>query len=405
MSNNLPQNLKGFRDFLGPEAEIRDFVKAKLAETFRVYGFQPLETPTLEYAELLLGKYGTEADKLLYKFNDRGEREVALRYDQTVPTARVISHYQNELPRFYRRYQLQNVFRADKPQKGRYREFMQCDIDIFNTKSHLADAEILACFYDALSGLGFNDLEIMVNDRTALVESLTPFATEQVDVFSIIQSVDKLDKQTVSEVAAELEAKGLVPERATAALAALDALQPTANLEKIIDAAQKLGVPVAALKFNPALARGLDYYTGMIFEIRSQSYKNGSLAGGGRYDNLISQLGGPDIPAVGGSIGFDRAVDACKDLGLLSASEKPETYLACIYDEETTPAVLELAAKLRAEGKRVEVYPEPAKLGKQLSYADKNGFTHALIIGPEELGKREYVVKDLVAASEERRAL
>src|SRR5258708_3739464 len=172
MSNQTPQNLKGFRDFLPTEKRKRDFVLQKVVEVFERFGFAPLETPTLEYASLLLGKYGAEADKLVYTFTDNGDRQVGLRYDQTVPTARVLAQYQNELPKMFRRYQTQNVFRAEKPQRGRYREFTQCDIDIFGSTSPIADAEILACTYAAYQNIGFKNIQLKINDRQTLMSSL-----------------------------------------------------------------------------------------------------------------------------------------------------------------------------------------------------------------------------------------
>jgi len=191
-----PQTLKGFRDFLPMEKRKRDFIEAKMKVVFERFGFAPLETPTLEYASLLLGKYGDEADTLLYTFTDRGDRQIGLRYDQTVPTARVLSQYQNELPKFFRRYQIQNVFRADKPQKGRYREFKQCDLDIYGTISPIADAELLAVVYFTFKEIGFKSIVLQVNDRQTLISTLSPFTTPEVDVFSLIQSIDKLDKMT-----------------------------------------------------------------------------------------------------------------------------------------------------------------------------------------------------------------
>ena len=195
--NQTLQTLKGFRDFLPAEKRARDYVSAKIVKTFQRFGFEPLETPTLEYAELLLGKYGKEADQLVYSFKDRGDRNVALRYDQSVPTARVLAQYQNELGKGFRRYQIQNVFRADKPQKGRYREFCQCDADIFGVTSPLADAEILAVYAAIYQDLGFSNLTIKINDRKILFDTLTSYATDLVSVFSIIQSIDKLDRKSV----------------------------------------------------------------------------------------------------------------------------------------------------------------------------------------------------------------
>ena len=184
------QTLKGFRDFLPSEAKKRQYVAAKIQAVFERFAFVPLMTPTLEYASLLLGKYGDEADKLVYTFEDRGGRQVGLRYDQTVPTARILSQYQNELPKYFRRYQIQNVFRADKPQKGRYREFTQCDCDIFGSTSSLADAELLATIDAVFKELGFASVQIEINDRRLLVDALSPFTTPEIYVYSIIQSID-----------------------------------------------------------------------------------------------------------------------------------------------------------------------------------------------------------------------
>src|SRR3989344_2669334 len=178
-----PQSLKGFRDFLPEEKRKRDWVTGKIKQTFELFGFEPLETPTLEYASVLLGKYGKEADKLIYTFKDRGGRELDLRYDQSVPTARFLAEYQGQLPQYFRRYQIQNVFRADKPQKGRYREFTQCDADIYGAVSYLADAEILAVYYTIYANLGIPKIVIKYNDRVTLIDNLRPFAAKTVDVY------------------------------------------------------------------------------------------------------------------------------------------------------------------------------------------------------------------------------
>ena len=189
-----PQTLKGFRDFLPSEKRKRDYVVKKVVEVFERFGFEPLETPTLESADLLLGKYGQEADKTVYIFKDKGERMVGLRFDQTVPTARVLAQYQKILPKYFRRYQIQNVFRADKPQKGRFREFCQCDIDIFGTTSPLADAEILATTYFSFQAIGYLKIKLFINDRQTLFQYLKPYENRKISIFSLIQSIDKLEK-------------------------------------------------------------------------------------------------------------------------------------------------------------------------------------------------------------------
>lgn len=395
MSNNSMQTLKGFRDFLPSEKRDRDYVKNKIVEVFERFGFEPLETPTLEYASLLLGKYGDEADKLVYTFSDRGERQVALRYDQTVPTARILAQYQSQLPKYFRRYQIQNVFRADKPQKGRYREFTQCDIDIFGSTSALADSEILACSFFAYQALGFKDINLNLNDRQVLVSTLEPYATSAVNVFSLIQTIDKLDKKSREEVIAELVEKGLAENAAKDALAKLESAQPSANLQAIIDAAVALGVDKKALVFNPFLARGLDYYTGMIFEIILKEYGAGSCGGGGRYDQLINNLGGIDIPAVGVAFGFDRTVEAARALNLLPKNPATSQFLVTIFSGELQNIALETANKLRRANLKVEVYPSVDRLGKQFKYADQKQIPFVIIIGDEEAKQEKIVIKDL----------
>jgi histidyl-tRNA synthetase len=394
-STQIPQTLKGFRDFLPEEKRKRDYVENKMKSVFQRFGFAPLETPTLEYASLLLGKYGQEADKLVYTFEDRGERQIGLRYDQTVPTARVLAQYQNELPRYFRRFQIQNVFRADKPQKGRYREFRQCDCDILGSTSAVADAEILAVYYAVFYEVGLKSIYIEVNDRQTLLTTLSPFVTATVDVFSIIQSIDKLDKQTSEEVAAELIQKGLSPSAAAEALTAIENAQMSPNLTEIIESAVALGVRREALVFNPRIARGLDYYTGLIFEGRVPEYTVGSVGGGGRYDNLINNLSGMDMPAVGFGIGFDRTVEAADQLGLIPADTASTQVLIALFDQSTQPISLETATRFRGAGIRTEVYPALDKLAKQFKLADQKNIPYVVIIGETEMQQNMVTIKEM----------
>lgn len=389
------QTLKGFRDFLPAQKRQRDFVMQKITQAFTRSGFEPLETPTLEYKETIMGKYGDEADKLVYQFRDNGDREVALRYDQTVPTARVIAQYQQELGLPFRRYQTQNVFRADKPQKGRYREFTQCDIDIFGSTAPMADAEILATTYAAYKNIGFPDVELRVNDRQVLFATLEPFATEQVSVFSLIQSIDKLDKISPTQVIDELEKKGLIRQSAEAALVAIQSAQPSENLSEILSLAEHLGVDSRALVFTSTIARGLDYYTGMIFEVIIPGFTAGSVGGGGRYDKLISQLSGQDISAVGMAFGFDRTVDAAVELGILQTEQQEKRVLVTIFSPELANTSAAVTSELRQAGISAELYTNVANLGKQFKYADKKGFTWAVVVGPDEAAKEVVQLKNL----------
>lgn len=395
MQKNELQTLKGFRDFLPDEKRKRDVVAKKIKTVFERFGFAPLETPTLEYASLLLGKYGEEADKLVYSFQDRGERQVALRYDQTVPTARVLAQYQNELPKYFRRYQMQNVFRADKPQKGRFREFAQCDADIFSD-STIADAEILAVYYFIYKEIGLTSLKIQVNDRQTLIQTLSEFATDRCDVFSIIQSIDKLDKVSPEDVAKELIAKGISEGNANNTITAIETAQMSENLQQIINQAIALGVDEEALVFNPKIARGLDYYTGLIFEGIIPEYSVGSVGGGGRYDKLIDQLSGVNTPAVGFGIGFDRTVEAADQLGLIDITELGTQVLVTVFNETTANNSLQIATQLRQAGIRTEVYPSVNEsLGKQFQNAEKKGIRFAIIIGEEEIRNKLITVKNI----------
>lgn len=401
MAAPLLQPLKGFRDFLPTEKRKRDYVRTKIIESFENFNFEPLETPTLEYASLLLGKYGIEADKLVYQFEDNGGRQCALRYDQTVPTARVLAQYQHELPKYFRRYQIQNVFRAEKPQKGRFREFTQCDIDIFGSTSPIADAEILACVYATFKNIGFNEVILKVNDRKTLIETLQPYATQTVDVFSIIQSIDKLDKISTDQVIEELVHKGLAHNDATDALDAINKAQPSAQLLEIMHIAEQLGIPATNLQFQSMLARGLDYYTGMIFEIAVPDYAAGSLGGGGRYDNLIKQLGGIDIPAVGVGLGFDRIVQAADELGIFAHITKQPRILVTIFSTEQLDYALSIAAWLRNNKVNVEVTPHIGDVGKQLKIASQKEIPFVIIAGEDEQKAGTVTLKNMFNGSQE----
>ncbi len=402
---NTPQTLKGFRDFVGCDAKARAWVSARMRGVFERYGFEPLETPALEYEELLLGKYGTEAEKLVYRFTDNGDRRVAMRYDQTVPMARVIATNLQQLTMPYKRYQIQPVWRADKPQRGRYREFMQCDGDIIGTDSALADAEIIALFYAIYKELGVADLEIKLNDRQVLIETIQAQGVLDDMIFSVIQTIDKLDKITEQEVVAELVGRGMPEANATALLSTLAEAEPSKRLAEIMQIAQTLGVPKQVLQFTPTLARGLDYYTGLIFEGSIKEYSVGSVGGGGRYNNLINDLAGIDAPAVGFGIGFDRTVEALEALNLLPTFATGAQVVVCYFDETKADA-LSVAAQLRDAQIDTALYMgQSLKMDKQLKYADKVGARYAVILGEDEMQKQCVIVKDLQKKSQREVAL
>jgi histidyl-tRNA synthetase len=378
-----PRTLKGFRDFLPREARKRQYVIETLKKVFESYGFEPLETPVLEYDEILAGKYGDEGEKLMYRFTDNGDRRVAMRYDQTVPLARVVAQYANiSLPLPFKRYQVQNVWRAENTQKGRFREFIQCDIDTIGTNSELADAEILAVVAKIYTRLGFSNFKIVINDRS-LFEGLDTKA---------ILIIDKLKKIGEEAVLKELSDIGVTKEQ----FENVKNAQPTENLQKIISSAQILGVPETALQFDPTLARGLDYYTGLIFEIVCDDYLVGSLGGGGRYDNLIGMFQKTSIPAVGCAIGFDRTIEAMDTLNLFPAGLTTSKVLVTIFSPEYTSESLRLAEILRKENTNCEVYLDPkAKMDKQLKYANKKMIPYVIILGSNEIEKQSVTLKNM----------
>ncbi len=387
-----PQTLKGFRDFLPKDALKRQYVIDKIRRVFERYGFDPLETPALEYAETLLGKYGDEADKLLYLFEDNGGRSVGLRYDQTVPLARVIAQYQNDLPFPFKRYQIQPVWRAENTQKGRFREFLQCDIDTVGTVSALADAEIIACSLTAFGQLGFTDTMVLVNDRT-LFDNLNLTKKE-------IIIIDKLEKIGRGEVIRQLSAAGR--DKADDILTKLGESKPTEKLSQIFSTLESYGFTQGKdVQFSPFLARGLDYYTSSIFEVKIPAYSAGSLAGGGRYDKLIGTFIGSDVPAVGIAFGFDRIVEALNELSLLPESSTTTQILLTVFDPTFTKNSAVTTAVLRNAGVNAETYPEPVKLDKQLKYADRKGIPYVVIQGPDEAQRGVVKLKDMNAKTQE----
>lgn len=386
---------KGFRDFLPEDMTVRSEIVNRLREVFEKYGFSELKTPAIEYEEVLLGKYGEDAEKLMYLFEDPGKRKVGLKYDLTVPLARVIASYP-DLPKPFRRYQIQPVWRAENTQKGRYREFYQCDVDIVGSSSPIADAEILAVTNDSLSILGFTDYKIKVNSRAVLFSSMQEAGIPEEKMLSAINSIDKLDKKEKDEVEEELNKKGFSAKQIKDMFTAVKKAKPDAFLEQAMYFAARLGVRDTMI-FDPTLARGLDYYTGPIFESVIEEPKIGSVTGGGRYDKLLKNLGGPDLPATGTTIGLDRVYEAIKDLNLWGNVPKTSTHvLVTIFSEKTVEDSLKLAFTLREKGINTEVYPDPKdKLDKQLKYADRKNIPWVVILGEKEIKNNFYTLKNM----------
>jgi len=377
------QTLKGFRDFLPEQATLREFVEGKIKQTFKKFGFEPLETPALEFAETLKGKYGEE-EKLIYEFKTRGGDEVALRYDQTVPLARVIAQYSNELPMPFKRYQIQTVWRGENPQKGRFREFLQCDADIVGVSSYLADAEILSLVLEIYKNLGLS-ITIKINDRSNF---------ENVDK-KIISSIDKLDKIGEEGVINEMVEKGLSDMEAKTTLSNLQSKPLPENLQRVLDALTSMGQDINQIKYEPTLARGLDYYTGLIFETVAEG-SSGSICSGGRYDQLIGQFAGVNFPAVGFGIGFDRSLEVLQEKGLLPKYLPAAKVLVTIFNEKLAKESLRIINFLDENNISCELWLDPSsKLEKQLKYADQKGIPFAIIIGPDEATNNKITLKDL----------
>ncbi len=380
------QTLKGFRDFLPKEAIKRQLVAGKMKQVFELFGFDPLETPALEYAETLMGKYGSEADKLLYLFKDNGRRNVGLRYDQTVPLSRVMAQYP-DIPKPFKRYQMQPVWRAENPQKGRFREFLQCDIDTIGTDSPLADAEIISCTLTALKALRFADPVMLINDRR--IFDTLGLSKKQIII------LDKLEKIGEKEVVKELASADT--KDPAGLLSMISQSLPTERLAIIIAALERAGYKQGKdFRFDPFLARGLEYYTSTIFEAKVPSYPIGSLAGGGRYDKLIGEFSGSDLPAVGLAFGFDRIIEALDVAGLLPTTATTTQVLVTIFSPELLNSALEIATSLRLGRITTEIFLEEVKLDKQLKYADRKGIPYVIIAGPDEVKRGVVKLKNML---------
>ncbi len=394
MSKIKPQTLKGFRDFLPKEVRKRQYLINTLKKVFESYGFEPLETPALEYEEILAGKYGEEGEKLMYRFNDLGGRKVAMRYDQTVPLARVVAQYQNDLPVPFKRYQIQNVWRGENPQKGRFREFLQCDADIVGSSSPFSDAEIIALTTKSLEKLGILKFKIFINDRT-IFKDITP------DAVIIIDKLKKIGKETVLD---ELVKKNLAKDidEATVMFRKIEESSPSKTLKKTLSYLPILGIDPLKCEFSPTLARGLNYYTGMIFEVEVKGYNGGSVAGGGRYDNLIGLFANKQIPAVGFSFGFDRLIEAMEELNLFPNDLATTKVLITVFSPEFLDKSIEVTSQLRTNNINAELYlDDNTPLDKQLKYADNKGIPYAIIIGTNEIKKKSVTLKNMQTRQQE----
>ena len=427
------QPARGTRDFLPDTLRRRHYVIDVVRDVYRRYGFEPLETPAFENIATLMGKYGDEGNQLIFKILRRGEHEasgqadLALRYDLTVPLARVVAQYQAELPRFFKRYQIQPVWRADRPARGRFREFYQCDIDAVGSTSLVVEADLLAAASDVLTRLGFTDFVIRLNHRHALTAMLACVGIPAALHGEALVALDKLDKIGVDGVAAELRTRGVSDVAASACLAFLaGSTAPGVTVDDVIGrlrtlvASDETGTAAVAdlqtivdlsagtragahIRIDPSLARGLSYYTGAIMEVAVPDLA-GSLGGGGRYDNLIGMFLGRDIPACGFSLGLERIIVVMteRDMFPASVASGAADVMVTFLDDGCRASALALAADLRQAGLAIEIYPETSrKFDKPLKYAASRQVPLLAIVGPDELARGEVAVKNLTTRAQE----
>lgn len=424
---NIP---KGTRDFGAVEMARRNYIFSTIRSVFALYGFQQLETPSMELMSTLMGKYGEEGDKLLFRIQNSGEKaneapEKGLRYDLTVPFARYVVQHRDEIQFPFRRYQIQPVWRADRPQKGRYREFYQCDVDVIGTTSLVNELELIQIVQEVYRRFGIR-VSLHINNRKILAGIAEVIGAPD-KMMDITVAIDKLDKIGLDNVNKELAERGL-SEDAIAKLQPILALSGS-NEDKLDTIAQVLhdseigmkGVeelrtifalvnesnPSAAnerfmLELDLTLARGLNYYTGAIFEVKALDVQMGSITGGGRYDNLTGIFGMPDVSGVGISFGADRIYDVLTELNLYPESMMDSTQVLFVtFGDAELRYVLKWAKTLRENGVRVEVYPEPAKMKKQMGYADAKHIPYVAIVGGNEMETNTVMLKNMATGEQQ----
>lgn len=446
MAQVKPSLPKGTRDFTPLEMERRDYIFSTIKRVFKKYGYQEIQTPSFENLQTLTGKYGDEGDKLIFKILNSGDfkskidtekynetssvgltpllSEKALRYDLTVPFARYVVMHQNEIVLPFKRFQIQPVWRADRPQRGRYREFYQCDVDVVGSESLLNEAEFVLIYHEALSNLGLQDFTIKLNNRKILA-AIAEIIGKPSLLVDMTVAIDKLDKIGFDGVSDELQSKGF-------SVADVDQLKPIillggTNGEKIHTLKEVLisseigqkGIAelVEVLSYvqlmNPAavnrisiditLARGLNYYTGCIFEVKTNEVAMGSIGGGGRYDDLTGMFGLKGLTGVGISFGADRIYDVLLELDLFPATTTKGTQVLIVnFGSETESIALPLIQKIRKADQAVEYYPVAAKLKKQLAYADAKQIPFVILIGEEERSSGEYTLKNMESGTQQR---
>jgi histidyl-tRNA synthetase len=442
MNVQKPSIPRGTRDFGPEEMARRNYIFSTIRAVYERYGFQPLETPTLENLSVLMGKYGEEGDQLLYKVLNSGDflagvteddlragakkmafkiAEKGLRYDLTVPFARYVTMHRNDLTFPFKRYQIQPVWRADRPQKGRYREFYQCDADVVGTDSLLCEAEIVAMVHDVMGNLGL-DFCLKINNRKILtgIAEVIGAAGQETPLFVAIDKLDKIGKEAVENELrergfSEVSIKRLQPifrphpgNRETFENlkdwlhASATGMKGVQELEKLWRYVRQLGLTEKKIQLDVTLARGLSYYTGAIFEVKAQGVAMGSLSGGGRYDNLTESFGLKGTSGVGISFGVDRIYDVLDELKLFPEDQSVTTRLLITnFDAEAEAYALPLLRRARQAGINAELYPDSAKLKKQLDYADRKRIPYVLLIGSEEIKSGQLTLKNMATGEQE----
>jgi histidyl-tRNA synthetase len=418
----VPRTLKGFRDYLPAAMIPRERLVDTARRVYRSYGFSPIDTPALEYLEILSGKGGDETDKQLYQFEDHGGRRVGLRFDLTVPFARFAAQHIAEVGIPFKRYHVAAVWRGENTQRGRYREFMQCDFDTIGTRSAAADVETALVIHDLMRAIGFEEFTIRLNNRMVLAGLL-----ERLDLADratpILRALDKLAKIGPDGVAGEMQATAETSDEQAREVLRLASLRGTNDevlgrldrlvagsatgeagatmLREVLAGVKAAGVSEARVALDVSIARGLDYYTGTIYETFLDALPTiGSVCSGGRYDNLAGLYTSQELPGVGASLGLDRLLAAMEELGMVEKVATPAPVFIPYFDPNRLHDYLRLASQLRAAGIGVEVYPDPKKLGAQLKYADRRGFRVALIAGESEFASKTCRVKDLQEAQQ-----
>ena len=411
---------RGMRDFLPEDARRRDYVITIVEDVYRRYGFEPLETPALENIETLTGKYGEEGNKLIFKVLRRGEHEssgetdLALRYDLTVPLARVVAEHRGKLPKFFKRYQIQPVWRADRPARGRFREFYQCDVDAIGSTSPVVEAEMIGAVAEVLAKLGFADFVIQLNHRQLLTALLNASGIDAALHTAALVAIDKLDKIGRDGVQQDMVARGVPAEASATCLAAFeqaDDFERLVTQEETGAAARRNIAEIMTLvestpgrghvQLTPRLARGLSYYTGAIMEVAVPDLA-GSLGGGGRYDGLIGMFSGEQIPACGFSLGLERILVVMGERHMFPAdlATAAADVMIAQFDADGVEDSLRLAQELRAAGLRVDVYPEVDKLGKQFKYGASRGVKFVTVIGADERARGDVTLKNMVSGEQ-----